>query len=127
MVRAEELGELRVGGEAPVEVGAQRSHDDRATLWIGGRAGEQVGEGGPLAGRGGGEQLLELVDGEEQASVGGERLERLLERIVRPGDEHGAKRFQGMLAGTQQPAPPGSAAGQRSRSERRQEPGAEHR
>ncbi len=33
-----QLGQRRVGGEAPVEVGAQRDDDDRATVRIGGRA-----------------------------------------------------------------------------------------
>ena len=49
VVCAQQLGEPRVGGEAPVEVGAQRDHDDRATVRIGGRAGKRVGEGGALA------------------------------------------------------------------------------
>ena len=66
MVRAQQLGKSRVGGEAPVEVGAQRDHDDRSTLRISGRAGKGVGEGGALGvGAAGGEELLELVDGEE--------------------------------------------------------------
>ena len=38
--RAQQFGEPRVGGEAPVEVGAQRDHDDCSTLRIGGRAGK---------------------------------------------------------------------------------------
>ena len=48
MVRAEQLGECRIGGEAAVEVRAQRDHDDRAAVRIGGRAGERVGERGAL-------------------------------------------------------------------------------
>ena len=57
-----------MGREAPVEVGAQRNHDDRSTFGIGGRAGEGVGEGSALdLGAAGGVELLELVDGEEQA------------------------------------------------------------
>ncbi len=68
MVRAQQLGEARVGGEAPVEVGAQRDHDDCATVRIESRAGKRVGEGGALGvGAAGREQLLELVDGEEEA------------------------------------------------------------
>ena len=43
--RAQQLGQPRVGGEAPVEVGAQRDHDDGATVRISGRAGERVDEG----------------------------------------------------------------------------------
>ena len=70
VVRAEQLGEPRVRGEAPVEVGAQRDDDDGAPVRIGRRAGQRVGEGGPLVVRAaGGEQLLELVDGEEEARV----------------------------------------------------------
>ena len=66
LVSAQQLGEPRVGGEAPVEVGAQRDHDDCATVRISGGAGKRVGEGGALGvGAAGGEQLLELVDGEK--------------------------------------------------------------
>ena len=102
MVSAQQLGKSRVGREAPVEVGAQRNHDDRSTLGISGRAGEGVGEGGALGvGAAGGEQLLELVDGEEQTCVGGQRVERLGERILRSRHEHAAKLVQRPLAGTQ--------------------------
>ena len=66
LVSAQQLGEPRVGGEAPVEVGSQRDHDDCATVRIGGGAGKRVGEGGALGvGAAGGEQLLELIDGEK--------------------------------------------------------------
>ena len=107
VVRAQQLGKSRVGGEAPVEVGAQRDHDDRSTLWISGRASKGVGEGGALGvGAAGGEQLLELVDGEEQALVGGQRVEGLGERIPRSRHERAAKLVQRPLAGTQQQTPP---------------------
>ena len=45
LVPAEQLRERRVGGEATVEVRAQRDHDDGTTVRIGGRASERVGEG----------------------------------------------------------------------------------
>jgi len=65
VVRRQQLGESRVGGEPPVEVGAKRDHDDCATVRIGGRAGKGVGEGDALGvGAAGGMELLELVDGE---------------------------------------------------------------
>ena len=128
LVSAQQLGEPRVGGEAPVEVGAQRDHDDRATVRIGGRAGKRVGEGGALGvGAAGGEQLLELVDGEEEACVGGQRVEGLGERILRSRHEHAAKLLQRPLAGTQQQTPPALAARQDSSGEGREETGAEDR
>jgi hypothetical protein len=66
LVSAQQLGKSRVGREAPVEVGAQRNHDDRSTLGIGDSAGEGVREGGALdLGAAGGVELFELVDGEE--------------------------------------------------------------
>ena len=102
VVCAQQLGEPRVGGEAPVEVGAQRDHDDGSTVRISGRADQDVGERGALGvGAAGGEQLLELVDGEEQACVGGQRVECLGERILRSRHEHAAKLVQRPLAGTQ--------------------------
>ena len=126
LVRAQQLSELRVGGEAPVEVGAQRDHHDRATLWIGGRAGEHVGEGGALAvGAAGGEELLELVDGQEEAPAGRQRVESLGERILRSGNEHAAKLLQRPLAGAHEHAPPAPAAGQHAFGEGRDETGAE--
>ena len=128
MVRAQQLGESRVGGEAPVEVGAQRDHDDCSTLRISGRAGKRVGEGGALGvGAAGGEQLLELVDGEEEACVGGQRVEGLGERILRSRHEHAAKLVQRPLAGTQQQTPPALAARQDSSGESREETGAQDR
>ena len=128
LVSAQQLGEPRVGGEAPVEVGAQRDHDDCATVRIGGRAGKRVGEGGALGvGAAGGEQLLELVDGEEEACVGGQRVEGLGERILRSRHEHAAKLVQRPLAGTQQQTPPALAARQHSSGEGRKKAGAEDR
>ena len=63
-------------------------------------------------GAAGGEQLLELVDGEEEPCVRGQRVERLGERILRSRHEHAAKLFQRPLAGAQQqrrqPSLPGS-------------------
>ena len=85
LVRTQQLGESRVGGEPPVEVGAQRDHHDCSTVRISGRAGKGVGERGALGfGAAGGEQLLELVDGEEEALVGGQRVEGLDEGILAP-------------------------------------------
>ena len=128
MVRAQQLGEPRVGGEAPVEVGAQSDHDDCSAFRIGGRAGKGVGEGGALrVGAAGGEQLLELVDGEEEACVAGQRVESLGERILRSGHEHAAKLFERPLAGTQQQTPPALAARQHSSGEGREKTGAEDR
>ena len=70
VVRTQQFSEPRVGGEAPVEVGAQRDHHDCATVRICGRAGKGLREGGALGvGAARGEQLLELVDGEQEASV----------------------------------------------------------
>ena len=126
MVRAEQLGKSRVGREAPVEVGAQRNHDDRSTLGIGGRAGKGLGEGEALGvGAAGGEQFLELVDGEEQACIAGQRVERLGKRILRSRHEHAAKLVQRPLAGTQEQTPPALAARQDSSGEGRQETGAQ--
>ena len=72
VVRAEQLGEARVGGEAAVEVCPQRDDDDRSPLRIGGCTSERVREGVALGVRAaGGEQLLELVDGEQQPFAGG--------------------------------------------------------
>ena len=128
VVRTQQLGKSRVGGEAPVEVGAQRDHDDRSTLRISGCAGKRVGERGALGvGAAGGEQLLELVDGEEEAFVGGQRVEGLGERILRSRHEHAAKLVQRPLAGTQQQTPPALAARQDSSGEGREETGAEDR
>ena len=99
LVPTQQLGESRIGGEAPVEVRAQRDHDDRATVRIGGRAGKRVGEGGALGlGAAGREHLLELVDGEEEARASGQRVERLGERILRSRHEHAAKLLQRPLA-----------------------------
>ena len=120
LVSAQQLREPRVGGEAPVEVGAQRDHDDCATVRIGGRAGERVGEGRALGvGAAGGEQLLELVDGEEKACARGQRVEGLGERILRSRHEHPAKLLQRPLAGTQQQTPPALAARQHPSGEGR--------
>ena len=128
VVCAQELGERRVRGEATVEVCAQRDDDDRATLRIGGRAGKRRDEGGALGlGAAGGEELLELVDGEEEASVGGQRVERLGERILRSRHEHAPKLLQRLFAGTQQQPPPTLAARQDSSRDRRQEPGPQDR
>ncbi len=64
LISAQQLCEPRVGGEPPVEVGAQRNHNDCATVRISGRTGERVGEGRAIGvGAAGGKQLLELVDG----------------------------------------------------------------
>ena len=126
LISTQQLGEPRVGGEAPVEIGAQRDHDDCATIRIRGGAGERLGEGRSLGlGAAGGEELLELVDGEEQACIAGQRVERLGERILRSRHEHAAKLVQRALAGTQQQTPPGLAARQDSSGERREETGAQ--
>ena len=120
MVSAQQLSQPRVGREAPVEVGAQRGHDDCATIRIDGRAGKGVGEGGALGvGAAGSEQLLELVDGEEKAGARGQRVEGLSERILRSRDEHAAKLLQRPLARTQQQTPPALAARQHSSCEGR--------
>ena len=128
MVRTQQLGESRVGGEPPVEVGAQRDHDDRSTLRISGCASKGVGERGALGfGAAGGEQLLELVDGEEEALVGGQRVEGLDERIPRSRDERAAKLVQRPLAGAQQQTAPPLAARQDSSGEGREKTGADER
>ena len=58
---------------------------------------------------------------------GGQRVERLGERILRPRHEHAAKLVQRPLAGTQQQAPPALAARQHPSGEGREETGAEDR
>ena len=128
VVPAQKLGELGIRGEAAVEVGAQRDDDDRAAVRIGGRTGEGVREGGALfLGAAGGQELLELVDREEEASVGRERLERLGERILRTRDEHAAQLLHRPLPRAQQQPPPAAAARQHSTRQRREQAGAEHR
>ena len=128
VVRPQQLGKSRVGGEPPVEVGAQRDHYDRSTLWISGCASKGVGERSALGfGAAGGEQLLELVDNEEQALVGGQRVEGLDKRIPRSRDEGAAKLVQRPLAGTQQQTPPPLAARQGSCGEGREKAGADER
>ena len=44
MVRAEQLGERRIRGEAAVEVRPHRDDDDGAAVGIGGRAGDRIHE-----------------------------------------------------------------------------------
>ncbi len=111
LVSTQQRGESRVGGEASVEIGAERDHDDCAAVWIGGRAGERVCEGRALGvGAASGMQLLELVDGEEQTSAQRERVESLAKRILRSRHEHAAKLVQRPLAGTQEQPPPPLAA-----------------
>ena len=128
VVRAQELGERRVRGEAAVEVRAQRDHDDGSAVGIGGRAGEDGCEGGALGlGSAGGEELLELVDGEEEPPVRGQRVESLGERILRPRHEHAAQLIQRPLAGAQQQTPPARATRQDASGERRKQAGAKHR
>ena len=117
-----------MGGEAAVVVGAQRDHDNPTTCRVGGRAGERAREGEPLVlGAAGGEELLELVDGEKEASVRRQRVESLGEGIPRPRDEQAPELVHGPLAGAQQETPPAFAARQDSSRERRQETGTEDR
>jgi hypothetical protein len=71
--------------------------------------------------------LLELVDSQQEASVGRQRVESLDKRILRSRHEHTAKLVQRPLAGTQQPPPPAPAARQDSSGEGREQTGAEDR
>ena len=120
LVSSQQLGEPRVGGEAPVEIGAQRDHYDCASVRIGGRAGKRIGEGGALAlGAARGEQLLELVDGEQEAFVGGQGVECFGNGVLRSRHQHPAELFKRPLTGTKQQAPPAPAARQHPSGERR--------
>ena len=128
MVRAQQPGQPGIGGEASVEVGSQRDDDDRSTLRISGRANERVDEGHALAvGATCGEQLLELVDGEEEPPVRRQRVECLGERIPRSRHEHATQLVQRPLAGSQQQASPAAAARQHSSGEGGEKTGAEDR
>src|SRR5215218_10179035 len=127
MVRAQELCEGRKGGEASVVVRAERGDDDRPTLRVVGGTRKRVRERRALfVGIAGGEELLELVDGEEQARVGGECVERLGQRIVRFRREDGAELLERPLSRPEQPTAPPIAARQRARSQSREETGAKH-
>ncbi len=72
-------------------------------------------------------ELLELVDGEEQACVRGQRLERLGERIPRSRHEHAAKLLQWPLAGSDQHPSPALASRQHPSGERRKQTRAKDR
>ena len=81
----QQLGKGRISREPPVEVRSQRDDHDRAAFRIGGRAGKSRGESGPLGRRpAGGEELLQLIDGEEKPSARRQRVERLGQRFLAP-------------------------------------------
>ena len=128
VVGTEQLCERRIGGETSVKVRSERDGDERAAVGIGRRSRDRVRERGPLLlRRAGGEELLELIDGEQDSLVRLERVQRLGNGIVRAGGEHTPELVERPLAGTDQHAPPALAARQHATGERRQQPGAQHR
>ena len=107
--------QLGVGGAAAVEVGAHRDQDERAAARVAHRGDERVGERRALGlVAAGGEDLLELVDGDDQPALGRGLRGRLLERRAAgapPGA--GARAPSRSLPGS---TPAASAAQQAGRS-----------
>ena len=130
LVGADLCGQRPVVGAAPVEVGPDREYDDRALVGVGGRGDERLGKGGPLAlVATGGEQLFELIDGEDKALVGCERGERRGHRVVTvpSGCEarEGATQFrERVLPRSHQRLPPALRAWQHPVCQRGQKSGA---
>ena len=136
LVGADLGGKRPVLGAAAVEVGADREHDDDTLLGIVGEADERLCEGRPLAFVAtGGEQLLELIDGEHQALVRFERVQRRSELVVtvalacrgRDARHDAAQLRERMLARSDQHLSPAPRAWQHAVRQRRQQPGAQHR
>ena len=76
--------QLGVARAAPVEVGAQGDQDDRAAARVAHGGDERVGERGALVlVAAGGEELLELVDGDHEPALGRGLCDRLPERAAR--------------------------------------------
>jgi hypothetical protein len=106
--------ELRVGGAARVEVGAQGEHDQRAAR--AGDAHERGDERGALVlVAAGGERLLELVDRHHRAALLAER------------GQHAVQLGHRVRAGPDQGLRPPVAARQHLAREGGQQPGAQHR
>ena len=123
-------------GAAPVEVGADREHDDQPLVGVGGALDQRVEERLPLGlVATGDEGLLELVDQEHQALAGLEPVERvgdpgrgvLAPRLGHRAGEGPRELGQRALAGAHHRPPPALRAGDDPVGERRQQAGAHGR
>ena len=103
---------LRIGGAALVVVGADREHDDGAPERVAGRRHEPADELDALAlVVAGGEDLLELVDGDQEAPAPVDAVQLAVELALRPlagADHHGC---QSSLPGRMPPCEGGEQAG----------------
>ena len=116
VVGAEHAPQLGVARAAAVEVGAQRDQHERAAARVAHGGDERGGERGPLGlVAAGGEQLLELVDGDHEPARGRRLRDRVLERGERVG------------AGAEERDRPAVAAGQHAVGERGQQAGLQRR
>ena len=115
MVVAEQLGQGGVGGAAAVEVCPGGHHHEGSLLRVSGRFDERGGEGvALLLGAAGGEQLLELVDGEQQPLAGRKRVDSCGERVGVIRSQPAGKLRQRVLTWPDQHPPPAFATWQHS-------------
>ena len=128
LVRPQQLGESRVGGEAPVEVGSERNHDDGTTL---GSAAARASVAANAARSASERQAVNSSSSWSTASRDRSSAFKAPSASAsgssRPRGEDRAKRLQRPLAGTQQPPAPAGAPGEHAASERGQEAGAQDR
>jgi hypothetical protein len=84
LVRPEQAPELGIARAAPIEVGADGEQHERSPAWVARAGDERVDERVALVlVAAGGEDLLELVDRDDQATVWRDAGHRLLERSER--------------------------------------------
>jgi hypothetical protein len=113
VVGAEQARQLGVGGAAPVEVGAERQHDDAAGPREADERPDELGALRLVLARG--EDLFELVDHEHPVPIAAEPARGPRERAG------------GVLAGPDQRLRPVVAAGQDAARQRGQQPGPDGR
>jgi hypothetical protein len=88
-----------MGGGAAVVVGPQRDDDDRPAARIG-RVDQRIDEGRALVVRAAcREDLLELIDGDQEAPAGRQRVERGGDRVDRSRLQRSPERLHRLLAG----------------------------
>ena len=123
-------------GAAAIEVGSDPEHHQGALVGVRRDRDDRLHEGGPLAlVAAGGEDLLELIDGQYQPLVWPERGQGPGERVVvipltLAGGDAGngaAELRERALTRSHQHLRPALGAGERSARQRRQEPGADQR
>jgi hypothetical protein len=118
MAPTQEVRETRVSAQPAVEVGAQRAQKQHAAFVVARRRHQSLEELGPLSlGLADGEQLLELVDGDDQAGPVTDAREHVGDVRI---PECSSELIAWMLAGSQQDLPPAPAARQGAGPECRQ-------